>query len=560
MSDSLLLLCGVFLLFLTSIVYYFHSRTPLWRRAPPPPSPRSTLPLPKLHQPLHFALLCTGTRGDVQPFVALAEELSKRGHTVRVCAHEKFKALVLRSSLPRLIFCPALECDYFEANSNDWIESKTLSEFIQRTADERSKEHEQNQRAFMRVCMGGDQPLSKCTKLPTAGDEPLSKLPKADVIVSSQFTREPACAAADRLDIPLWSVNLVYASPTEAYGPPVGIDASTNPMKFYKTKAEAGTLGRWSHMLQWYQLFVGIVVATLRYTTKVKDTQAFRKKHQLQEPTTKESLWGPYYTPTLFAYSTHLLQKPWDWPEWYNVVGFFFLQDDTQSTNDDDNKKKLDQGLQDWLNQDKQRRPLCITFSSMHVQSEMILNLLMAAKDRRVIWLYGNNDAMMQALALNDGVNAALPGLTGHAVDVYCVARADHRYLLPLCDCVVHHGGAGTASATLQAGVPSLIVPQMLWCDQPGWGEVYRHGQVGVHCSKESTSEEFQLGLKQCDAIKQQCLEKGQAIQQENGCKTAVDIMETCLCHVKDAYMKRHCLVHRRGLGGSEGGGRRKVD
>ena len=68
------------------------------------------------------------------------------------------------------------------------------------------------------------------------------------------------------------------------------------------------------------------------------------------------------------------------------------------------------------------------------------------------------------------------------------------------------------------------------------------------------------LGLKQCDAIKQQCLEKGHAIQQENGCKTAVDIMETCLCHVNDAYMKRHCLVHRRGLGGSGGGARRKVE
>ena len=91
-----------------------------------------------------------------------------------------------------------------------------------------------------------------------------------------------------------------------------------------------------------------------------------------------------------------------------------------------------------------------------------------------------------------------------------------------------------------------VVVPQMLWCDQPGWAEVYRQRNVGVHCSKNSTVMEFIEGFKRCDLMKDECVRVGRLIRKGNGCRRAVDIMETCLCHSGDDYMKRHCLVHRR--------------
>jgi sterol 3beta-glucosyltransferase len=47
-----------------------------------------------------FALLTSGTRGDVQPFVALAVALQRAGHEVRLCTHERFRPFVEAHGVP----------------------------------------------------------------------------------------------------------------------------------------------------------------------------------------------------------------------------------------------------------------------------------------------------------------------------------------------------------------------------------------------------------------------------------------------------------------------------
>src|SRR5690606_8612793 len=42
---------------------------------------------------MKISVLCGGTRGDVQPYVALAESLAGRGHDVVVATHEPFRAM-----------------------------------------------------------------------------------------------------------------------------------------------------------------------------------------------------------------------------------------------------------------------------------------------------------------------------------------------------------------------------------------------------------------------------------------------------------------------------------
>lgn len=51
--------------------------------------------------------------------------------------------------------------------------------------------------------------------------------------------------------------------------------------------------------------------------------------------------------------------------------------------------------------------------------------------------------------------------------------------LLPSCDVIVHHGGAGTALTALNAGVPHLLLPHN--ADQPANAEVLVRRGVGVH-------------------------------------------------------------------------------
>jgi UDP:flavonoid glycosyltransferase YjiC (YdhE family) len=52
--------------------------------------------------------------------------------------------------------------------------------------------------------------------------------------------------------------------------------------------------------------------------------------------------------------------------------------------------------------------------------------------------------------------------------DVLAIAESPHDKLLPLVTLAVHHGGAGTTTAALRAGIPQVIVPHML--DQFYWG------------------------------------------------------------------------------------------
>ncbi len=41
---------------------------------------------------MHYGIVAIGSRGDVQPYVALALGLMERGHEATVMAHENFKS------------------------------------------------------------------------------------------------------------------------------------------------------------------------------------------------------------------------------------------------------------------------------------------------------------------------------------------------------------------------------------------------------------------------------------------------------------------------------------
>lgn len=45
-------------------------------------------------EPLHFTCLTIGSRGDVQPYIALAKGLRAEGHRVRIATHGEFRAWV----------------------------------------------------------------------------------------------------------------------------------------------------------------------------------------------------------------------------------------------------------------------------------------------------------------------------------------------------------------------------------------------------------------------------------------------------------------------------------
>ena len=65
---------------------------------------------------------------------------------------------------------------------------------------------------------------------------------------------------------------------------------------------------------------------------------------------------------------------------------------------------------------------------------------------------------------------AAAHGYDQHR-DLWMVTDSvPHHLLLPSCDAIIHHGGAGTSAAALTAGIPQLVCPfhfdQFQWVSQ----------------------------------------------------------------------------------------------
>jgi UDP:flavonoid glycosyltransferase YjiC (YdhE family) len=45
--------------------------------------------------PLHFTCLTIGSRGDVQPYIALCKELQKDGHHCRIATHPEYEDWII---------------------------------------------------------------------------------------------------------------------------------------------------------------------------------------------------------------------------------------------------------------------------------------------------------------------------------------------------------------------------------------------------------------------------------------------------------------------------------
>ena len=148
----------------------------------------------------------------------------------------------------------------------------------------------------------------------------------------------------------------------------------------------------------------------------------------------------------LYAFSRHLFPRPDSWPEHHHLTGFFFLENTGWNPAAE---------LADFC--PSGMRLVTVTFGSMvHREPQSLLRLL------------ENTAHILQCKMI-----VQLPGDrigSGHiSQNLYAVDYADHHWLFPRSDCVVHHGGSGTTASVLLAGVSTVFVPHVYAFDQPYW-------------------------------------------------------------------------------------------
>jgi UDP:flavonoid glycosyltransferase YjiC (YdhE family) len=150
--------------------------------------------------------------------------------------------------------------------------------------------------------------------------------------------------------------------------------------------------------------------------------------------------------PTLYGFSHSVVPRPADWGPEVELTGYWFLDRDPSWRPPAELEAFLAAGPP----------PICVGFGSMPSPDPAALTREVVGALERA----GQRGLLLSGWGALEGVE--LPE------SVFALEAAPHDWLYPRVTAAVHHGGAGTTSAALRAGVPSMVVPFM--ADQWFWG------------------------------------------------------------------------------------------
>ena len=210
-------------------------------------------------------------------------------------------------------------------------------------------------------------------------------------------------------------------------------------------------------------------------------------------------------TPILCAWSPTLLPPSSEWDANVHVTGYYFFEENKTYQVPAELQRFLDDGAP----------PICVSFGSMiNRDAERIIQIV------------------QDALAQTNNRGIILSGwssLRNQADDKFLYLDAvPHDWLLPRCKMIIHHGGAGTTSAGLRAGIPNVVIP--FTADQPFWGRRVHAIGAGPKPILVKDLSVINLASAIVDAndhiVCKQAQIIGQKIGSEDGVKHAVDLME----------------------------------
>ena len=226
----------------------------------------------------------------------------------------------------------------------------------------------------------------------------------------------------------------------------------------------------------------------------------------------KRKLYWPFdndpvrpQTPILCAWSPSVIPPSRDWPDHVSVTGWYFLNPNQRYSPSDELHMFLETG----------NPPVCVSFGSMvNREAERIDGIVresLAYTGNRGILLTGWSQVKHQS-----------------SERFLYLDAVPHDWLLPQCKMIVHHGGAGTISAGLQAGIPNIVVPFTV--DQPFWGQKVHFigaGPMPIPVKNLSTKKLTQAILEaETHAFRERAARIGHKIGSEDGVGVAVRLIE----------------------------------
>jgi sterol 3beta-glucosyltransferase len=416
---------------------------------------------------MKISILTAGSRGDVQPYIALGLALKKAGYTVRIATFENFKSLVENSEL-----------GFFTVRGD--VKQVIRTE-------------------LGRSAIRPDNPLKVMLSF-----KQLKKL-----VGDLQQDFYNACLDADAIIYhPGAAIGYFIAQehkiPSILATPYAFTPTSDYPsLLFYNLPRLGKAFNILSYRIQ-SQIF---------WSTASQAIRDFWRAHfghtppGFTNPILKQITQN---NPTLISYSQHVFPRPASWPEHVHITGYWFLEDEAGW--------QPPQDLLDFLKGGKP--PVYVGFGSVgdasHVEQKthLVIEALKQSNQRAVIATGWN------ALTKID----ELPG------NIFMIDELPHRWLFPQMAAVIHHGGAGTTAEGFSAGIPSIILPygndQFAWGLRAFELGVGPRPVPQKHLTSEALSNAITAALKPQVLTAARLL--GENIRQERGSENAVEIISQC--------------------------------
>ncbi|KAF2213715.1 glycosyltransferase family 1 protein [Cercospora zeae-maydis SCOH1-5] len=449
---------------------------------------------------LNIVCLTIGSRGDVQPYIALCKGFLDEGHKATIATHAEFRpwvekhgiafknvdgdpAELMRICVENGMFTPSF---FLEASSKfrGWLDQLLISSW--------------------KACQG------------------------ADILIESPSAMS-GIHIAEALEIPYFRAFTMPWTRTRAY-----------PHAFAVPKQKRG--GSYNYMTytffdnMFWQAIAGQINRWRRKTLKLGPTSLDRLQ------TNK--------VPFLYNFSPNVVPQPLDFSDWIKVTGYWFLDEGSDYTPPNDLAAFIKQARED------KQKLVYIGFGSVTVSdSRQLMQQIMEAvvkADVRCILSKGWSDRFDKADSSASPLE--LPSC------IHQIRAAPHDWLFKQVDAVVHHGGAGTTGASLRVGVPTIIKP--FFGDQFFFATRVEDLGVGMHLKKVTANHLGKaLWIATHDArMRTKAKLLGEAIRGENGVQTAINAVYRDLEYAKTLIKKRNIPGPASPIGADAGFVQNEID
>ena len=414
---------------------------------------------------MQVVIVAAGSRGDVQPYVGLANAFAHAGHAVRFAVPDSFVPWVTQVA-------PAVEISPIEMDF-DRIMAEQMGQNVM-----------------------------------NSGRNPLKLLANMRDLAAQQAGQslDAAIAATQGADVAVFHapVAILGGSIARYCGVP---DVTASPVPLLPTTRHPSVLSPVQNNLgSWLNRISSQALNRLVWWLFGPSVNSINQRLGLPQQSYVQYAQQLKATPYLVGVSPAVYPRPDDWLPNAHLTGYWFL---------DEAAWQAPQHLIDFI--EAGPAPVYIGFGSMTGYD---------ASETTGIVLDALAETGHRAIMLR-GWGGLQPGDVTDNICV--IDEAPHAWLFPRMRGIVHHGGAGTTAASLRAGRPtqvvSYIADQPFWGQQVFWAGV---GPQPIPRQKLTVAR-LAAGIDRLmydEPMQQRADQLGQRIRQEDGAANAVRFVE----------------------------------